>query len=59
MEAIKGLRSIIRLSMQYLEVILKHGHMRGIPDRDTFIQDSDPYLESLMSMVRQGTMKEY
>lgn len=58
MEAIKGLRSIIKLSMHCLQVILRHGHSQGGLDRDVLIQDSDPYLESLMNMVRQGTTKK-
>ena len=57
-EMVNGLRSIIMLSMQCLEVMLRHGHTQDGFDRDSLIQDADPYIENLMKMVRQGTTQQ-
>jgi len=57
-ETFKGLRSIITLSMQCLNIMLKHGHIQGGNDRDDLIQDIDPYIENLMNVVRQGTTRQ-
>jgi hypothetical protein len=54
-ETIHRLRSIIRLSMHCLESILKRGHIQGVFDRDSQIQDDDPYIKSLMDMIKKGT----
>jgi hypothetical protein len=52
-ETMKGLRSIITLSMQCLEIMLRHGQIQGTFDRDNLIQDNDPYLEGLLNMIRK------
>lgn len=58
-ETIKGLHSIIVLSMQCLEIMLRHGHIRRTYDRDSLIQDNDPYVEGLLNSIRKGnTLKE-
>jgi hypothetical protein len=58
-ETIKGLHSIIVLSMQCLEIVLRHGHIRRTYDRDSLIQDNDPYVEGLLNSIRKGnTLKE-
>ena len=52
-ETIKGLRGIVMLSMQWLEIMLSHGHFRRTFDRDSLLQDSDPYVEGLLNMIRK------
>lgn len=54
LETIKGLRSIITLSLQCLEKMLKDGYAGETSNRDSMIQDNDPYMEHLVSMVRKG-----
>jgi hypothetical protein len=58
LETIKDLRRIIELSMQCLEVMLKENSFRVSSSRDTMIQDIDPYMEHLASLVRKGTSRK-
>lgn len=53
-EARKGLRRIIRLSMHCLEIMLRNGHTQGEFDRDNLAQVSDPYVEGLLIIMRKG-----
>ena len=48
-----GLHSIITLSMKYLEIMLRHGHIQRTFDRDRVVQDNDPYMEGLLDMIRK------
>lgn len=57
-ETFKALRSIIMLSMQCLDIMLRNGRIQGGNDRDSLVQDVDPYIENLMNMVRQGTTQQ-
>ena len=52
--SIKGIRSVISLSMKCLEIILKEGHIQGTSSRDGVVQDNDPYMERLIGMARKG-----
>ena len=53
-ETINGLLSIITLSMQCFEVMVRHGHIQHGCDREGLIQDNDPYIEGLLRMMRHG-----
>jgi hypothetical protein len=53
-ETINGLLSIITLSMQCLEIMTRHGYVRHGLDREGSIQDNDPYIEGLLSVMRKG-----
>ncbi len=53
-ETINGLLSIITLSMQCVEIILKQGHMQHGFDREGLIQDDDPYIAGLLRIMRNG-----
>jgi len=53
-ETINGLLSIITLSMQCVEIILKQGHMQHDFDREGLIQDDDPYIAGLLRIMRNG-----
>jgi hypothetical protein len=53
-ETINGLLSIITLSMQCFEIMVRHGHMQHGLDREGLIQDDDPYIESLLRIMRNG-----
>jgi hypothetical protein len=53
-ETINGLLSIITLSMQCVEIMLKQGHKQHGFDREGLIQDDDPYIAGLLRMMRNG-----
>lgn len=53
-ETINGLLSIITLSMQCFEIMVRHGHMQHGFNREGLIQDDDPYIESLLRIMRNG-----
>jgi hypothetical protein len=52
-EAIEGLRDIIMLSMHCLDIMLRRGHIQRTFDGDSLVQDSDPYIEGLLNMIRK------
>mgnify|MGYP001570345828 CR=1 FL=1 len=53
-ETINGLLSIITLSMQCFEIMMRHGYMQHGYDREILNQDDDPYIEGLLRMMRNG-----
>ena len=53
-ETMGGFHRIISLSMQWLEIMLRHGHMQHGFDREGLIQDDDPYIAGLLRILRNG-----
>jgi hypothetical protein len=52
-EAIEGVRDIIMLSMHYLDIMMRSGHIQRTFDGDNPVQDNDPYIEGLLNMIRK------
>ena len=53
-ETMGGFHRIISLSMQWLEIMLRHGHMQHGFDREGLIKDDDPYIAGLLRMMKNG-----